>query len=87
MCVCMHVRVCVHGSLLHPPSPCAFPLQSGFIEYADTYLRAQQRRQQPLQQPQQERAGIWDAVAGIGAGIGAVGFGALLALGVRQAFQ
>lgn len=76
-------------SSLPPPFPPFIPLfptslpltfQKGFIKYADTLLRAQERQNQPP-------AGVWNSVAAYGASIGAIGFGALLALGVRQAFS
>ena len=71
--------------------PLPLSLQNGFITYSDTLLKAQDREQrrrngQPdhvLEQPQ----GLWDSVATYGVGLGAIGVGALLAIGARQAFS
>lgn len=61
----------------------------GFITYADTLIKAQdphrRRLNGQLVQPQQQ--GLWDSVATYGVGLGAIGVGALLAIGVRQAFS
>jgi hypothetical protein len=58
----------------------------GFITYADTLLRGQERRRgEQVDHAQPPRR--WDNVAAYGAGLGAIGFGALLAYGVRQVFS
>ena len=67
-----------------PPSP-SLP-QRGFIKYADTLLRAQERQRHQGDEVEPP-AGLWDSVAAYGASLGALGVGALLAIGVRQAFS
>lgn len=64
---------------------------TGFIAYSDTLLRAQDRQQRrrngQSDHAARETQGLWDSVATYGAGLGALGVGALLAIGVRQAFS
>ena len=78
--------VCGSSISLSPP----LPSQRGFSKYADTLLRAQERQQQraeQTEQPVQQAGSRWDSVAAYGASLGALGVGALLAIGVRQAFS
>ena len=60
----------------------------GFNKYADTLLKAQEKKQGQSSSPSEQTTpppppGVWNSVATYGA----IGLGALLAIGVRRAFS
>lgn len=66
----------------------SLPLQRGFIKYSETLLRAQERRQRPNGQVDHHPAdGVQDSMVTLGLSLGAIGFGALVAYGIRQAMS